>query len=107
MPNNMYQPVIWVDNETEARNTYIIPGSTAFFMDKNVQKFYIKSTTLSGDTASFRMFEFTEVVPPQPEPEQNAFVTSSDFTKAIEDLKAYIDNAVKPKRRNSNAQSDI
>lgn len=104
MPTNDSQTLIWVDNENAAKSIYMMPGTTMFFMDKNIPRLYAKTTGLGGETSSFRMFNLVEVQPPEPAVDQNAFVTNADFSKAIEDLKSYIDSAVK--RRNTRATKE-
>lgn len=95
-------PIIWVDSEAEARSTPIVPGSTAFFMERQNQRFYVKATLVNGEVSSFKTFEFTEVVPPPPEVQTNTrFVTEEKFYEALEDLKHYINDAVKPRNRNN------
>lgn len=87
------QMFIWIDSETAARNFYIPPGTTMFFMDKQVPKLYAK------DSSGFRIFNLVEEFP-QPEPtQQMAYVTQTDLMSAMEDLKSYIDGAVKKRTR--------
>ena len=91
MPTNTYQPIMWVNSEAEARNLYISNGTTVLLMDRNVQRFYMKSTDLIGNTTSFRIFEFQEVIPQvEAAPESASYVTTEDFNKAIEELKELI-----------------
>lgn len=89
-------PIVWVDNEMYARNAYVAPGSTGFFMERQNQRFYVKSTALSGEVASFKIFEFNEVIPAppaQPEVEsQPQYVTTDTFTKTMEELKQLINS---------------
>lgn len=94
-------PVIWVDNETEARSIYVSPGSTAFLMERNNQRFYTKVTALSGETIAFKTFEFTEVAPPVAET-SNSYITQTELDNAMNDLKQYIDNAFRSGNRNRN-----
>lgn len=105
-------PVIWVDNETEARSVYVSPGSTAFLMERNNQRFYTKVTALSGETIAFKIFEFNEVVPPVLDSTNN-YITQEELSNAMNDLKQYIDNAFRSGNRNrtnkekNNGQSSI
>lgn len=91
MPTSTYQPIMWVNSEAEARSLYISNGTTALMMDRNVQRFYMKATDLVGNTTSFRIFEFQEVIPQveQP-PEVGNYVTMDDFNRAIDELKELI-----------------
>lgn len=94
--SNMYNqavttPIIWVDNEAYARNAYVAPGTTGFFMERQNQRFYVKSTTLSGEIASFKVFEFNEVAPePVVAQTSSQYVTIDDFNKSINELKQLI-----------------
>ena len=85
-------PIIWVENEANARNAYVAPGTTGFFMERQNPRFYVKSTALSGEIASFKIFEFTEVAPePQVTQATTAqYVTIEDFNKSMEELKQLI-----------------
>ena len=85
-------PIIWVENEAYARNAYVAPGATGFFMERQNPRFYVKSMTLSGEIASFKVFEFNEVAPtPQMMQESTSqFVTMEDFNKSMEELKQLI-----------------
>lgn len=84
-------PIIWVDNEISARNSYIAPGTTGFFMERQNPRFYVKSATLSGEIASFRVFEFNEIIPEPPAaPTSTSYVTVDDFNKSIDELKQLI-----------------
>lgn len=93
--NNYYQtpvttPVVWVESEIEARNAYVAPGSTGFFMERQNPRFYVKSTTLSGEVASFKIFEFNEITPQPVAPISTQYVTEDKFNSAIEELKQLI-----------------
>jgi len=97
MNGEYLRPVMtWVDSEQEARISYVAPGSVGFFMEKNNPKFYIKDS----NTNLLRVFEFKEVTP-APEAPSTPYVTQDEFHKAIEDLKYYISDAVKPRYKNN------
>lgn len=97
-------PLIWVENEMDARNTYVPNGSTAFFMERNNQIMYAKSVATNGIVDSFRIFKFTEVTPVQTTPASASgdYVTQNDLKNALDDLKQYLDNTIKSNRRNYN-----
>lgn len=97
-------PIIWVDSENDARITPIVPGSTAFFMERNNQRFYVKSTLVNGEVSSFKTFEFKEVIPEPPV--QTQYVTEEKLYSALEELKKYINDAVKPRYKNYNKEKD-
>ena len=85
-------PVVWVDNELEARNSYVAPGSTGFFMERQNPRFYVKSATLSGEVASFKIYEFTEIIPKPETPvsQSQPYVTMEVFNNSINELKQLI-----------------
>ena len=84
-------PIVWVESESDARNAYVAPGTTAFFMERQNPRFYVKSSTLSGETASFKIFEFTEITPVPPvTSDTTQYVTEEKFYKSIEELKQLI-----------------
>lgn len=82
--------IIWVDSEQHARNSPVAFGHSVLFMDKNDEKFYIKSVDQSGVMTAFRRFERIEITDPVPE----NFVSREDFDKLqnrIENLMAQIE----------------
>lgn len=84
-------PVVWVESEMEARNAYVAPGSTGFFMERQNPRFYVKSSTLSGEIASFKVFEFNEITPAPPvQPIDSQYVTTDTFNKTMDELKQMI-----------------
>ena len=95
------RPVMtWVDSEQEARISYVVPGSVGFFMEKNNPRFYIKD----ANTNNLRIFEFKEVTPQPAAQTPTPFVTQDEFYKALEDLKSYISESVKPRYKNYNKE---
>lgn len=89
--NSIVTPIIWVETEAEARGAYIAPGTTGFFMERQNPRFYVKTSALSGEVASFKIFEFTEIVPAQPASTTTTqYVTEDVFYKSIEELKRLI-----------------
>ena len=92
-------PIIWVDNETYARNAYVAPGATGFFMERTNPKFYVKSTTLSGELASFKVFEFNEITPEPPvqQVQNSQYVTVDDFNRSMNELKQLISKNLNPR----------
>ena len=99
MPTDNQILFVWIDSEMAARNTYMAPGTTMFFMERNQPRLYARTTGISGETSSFRIFNLVEEFPPAEETAE--YVTAKDLGKAMEDLKAYIDNAIKPRSTRS------
>ncbi len=84
-------PIVWVETEMEARNAYVAPGTTSFFMERQNPRFYVKSSTLSGEIASFKIYEFNEIMPAPPSTETSAqYVTIDTFNKSMDELKQFI-----------------
>ena len=85
-------PIVWVENEATARNTYVAPGTTGFFMERQNPRFYVKSMALNGEIASFKVFEFNEIAPEPPASSvmTSQYVTIEDFNKSMEELKQLI-----------------
>ena len=110
VPSSM--PLIWVENEMEARNTYVPNGNTVFFMERNNQRMYAKSVAMNGIVDSFRIFEFTEVTPPPSsitEPNVAAignYVTKDDLQNVVDTLKAYMDDTLNNRRNNYRNKGD-
>ncbi len=98
--NPVTTPIIWVETELDARNAYVAPGATGFFMERQNPRFYVKSATLSGEVASFKIFEFKEIVPAPPTtPNNEQYVTSETFNKSIDELKQLISQMTYKEKR--------
>lgn len=52
-------PWAFVSSEEDARNRIVQPGQTAWFMDNNNPKFYVKACDISG-AVTFKRFTFQE-----------------------------------------------
>lgn len=52
-------PWVFVPSEEDARNRIVQPGQTAWFMDNNNPKFYVKACDISG-AVTFKRFTFQE-----------------------------------------------
>lgn len=52
-------PWVFVSSEEDARNRIVQPGQTAWFMDNNNPKFYVKACDISG-AVTFKRFTFQE-----------------------------------------------
>lgn len=74
--------IIWVENEMHAKNYPVTFGHSVLFMDKNEDRFYIKSVDQSGVTTGFKKFERVEIVDPLPED----FVPKKDFDAVRSEL---------------------
>lgn len=52
-------PWVFVSSEEDARNRIVQPGQTAWFMDNNNPRFYVKACDISG-AVTFKRFTFQE-----------------------------------------------
>lgn len=75
-----------------ARNQIVQPGHTAWMMDNNSPVFYVKSVDGMG-SATFKVFQFTEILPEASKPVQNEqninstdYVTRQEFNALLERL---------------------
>lgn len=75
-----------------ARNQIVQPGHTAWMMDNNSPVFYVKSVDGMG-SATFKAFQFTEILPEAAKPVQNEqsinntdYVTRQEFNALLERL---------------------
>ena len=75
-----------------ARNQIVQPGHTAWMMDNNSPVFYVKSVDGMG-SATFKVFQFTEIAPEALNPVQNHqnvanpdYVTRAEFNALLERL---------------------
>lgn len=75
-----------------ARNQIVQPGHTAWMMDNNSPVFYVKSVDGMG-SATFKVFQFAEIVPEALNPVQNQqntpnadYVTRAEFNALLERL---------------------
>lgn len=88
-PNNIFD---WVQGELAAKSYIIPPNSTAFLMDSEAQKFYIKSTDASGIPSPLRVFEYSETqnaAVSEPKPAgTDKFITREEFEKRLADFAA-------------------
>ena len=75
-----------------ARNQIVQPGRTAWMMDNNSPVFYVKSVDGMG-SATFKAFQFTEILPEASKPARNEqninsadYVTRQEFNALLERL---------------------
>nr|DAG26900.1 MAG TPA: hypothetical protein [Bacteriophage sp.]DAG85410.1 MAG TPA: hypothetical protein [Caudoviricetes sp.] len=75
-----------------ARNQIVQPGHTAWMMDNNSPVFYVKSVDGMG-SVTFKVFQFTEILPEPPAPAQNQqntpspdYVTRAEFNALLKRL---------------------
>ena len=97
MQMNQYQPVpqpmaaptnnqgiLWVQGESGAKSYLVAPGSCVLLMDSEAERFFIKSTDVSGMPQPLRVFEYHEINGrmPQKQPEaamNDMYVTRKEY----------------------------
>ena len=91
-PQQNNSGILWVSGEVGAKSYLVAPGTSVLLMDSESEKFFIKSTDVSGMPQPLRTFEYHEVgsqMPPK-QPVQNMdskYVTRQEY----DDLKAKFD----------------
>ena len=83
-PQQNNNGILWVSGEVGAKSYLVAPGTSVLLMDSESEKFYIKSTDVSGMPQPLRTFEYHEVgsqMPPK-QPVQNMdskYVTRQEY----------------------------
>lgn len=79
--------LLWVSGEIGAKSYLVAPGTTVLLMDSEAQRFYIKSSDMSG-MPMLRIFEYSEVRPETqkqplnvPENLNEQFVTREEYNE--------------------------
>ena len=60
-PQQNNNGILWVSGEVGAKSYLVAPGTSVLLMDSESEKFYIKSTDVSGMPQPLRTFEYNEV----------------------------------------------
>lgn len=76
-PNNNVI-VVPVQGESGASMYPVAAGNTVLLMDFNTKRFWIKATDINGLPSKFAAFDFTEVIRPLPQNENN-FISRNEF----------------------------
>ena len=89
-PQQNNSGILWVSGEVGAKSYLVAPGTSVLLMDSESEKFYIKSTDVSGMPQPLRTFEYHEVgtqMSKQPAQNMDKYVTRQEY----DDLKAKCD----------------
>ena len=70
--------VVPVQGESGASMYPVAAGNTVLLMDFNTKRFWIKATDINGLPSKFAAFDFTEMVRPLPQNENN-FISRNEF----------------------------
>lgn len=60
-PQQNNSGILWVSGEVGAKSYLVAPGTSVLLMDSESEKFYIKSTDVSGMPQPLRTFEYHEI----------------------------------------------
>lgn len=83
-PQQNNNGILWVSGEVGAKSYLVAPGTSVLLMDSESEKFFIKSTDVSGMPQPLRTFEYHEIgtqMPPK-QPVQNMdskYVTRQEY----------------------------
>lgn len=84
--------ILWVSGEVGAKSYLVAPGTSVLLMDSESEKFYIKSTDVSGMPQPLRTFEYHEVGAQMPHKQSVQNMDSKYVTRQeYDDLKAKFD----------------
>lgn len=87
--------MIWVQGESGAKAYPVQNGKTVVLFDSESQRFFIKSTDMSGIPQPLRIFEYTETNENEtktPAIDTSMFVTKDELNDAINSLKQHNGN---------------
>ena len=104
--------LIWVQGEAGAKSYMIAPNSTVMLMDSESQRFFLKSTDVSGMPQPLRIFEYHETTQNAPKmaPIEQTIDYSSFATKAeFEAFRSEIEGVLKniPRQVTRRVQSSV
>ena len=90
------QGILWVQGETGAKSYLVAPGSCVLLMDSEAERFYIKSTDVSGMPQPLRVFEYHEINGrmPQKQPEaamNDMYVTRKEYQDLFDKYNEILD----------------
>lgn len=83
----------WVQGEAGAKSYLVAPNTTVLLMDSESNKFYLKSSDVSGMPQPLRVFEYTEKTGQQaqkhaPDVDLGEYVTKREFDEFKTTLKS-------------------
>lgn len=105
---NGAQGILWVQGEAGAKAYMMAPNMTVLLMDSEGQRFYLKSTDMSG-VPTLRTFKYTEVTsqPVLEEVQENKYVTRQEY----DEIKGRVDGIAQSienlKPRNSRNKAEV
>jgi hypothetical protein len=95
-PQQNSNGILWVSGEVGAKSYLVAPGTSVLLMDSENEKFYIKSTDVSGMPQPLRVFEYHEINGrmPQKQPEaamNDMYVTRKEYQDLFDKYNEILD----------------
>ena len=90
---------IWVQGIEAAKSYMVAPNNTVLLMDSESQRFYLKSTDVSGMPLPLRVFEYTETTQNAQKPVSDApavdlstYATKAEFDAFRDEIQGLLKN---------------
>ena len=104
--------LIWVQGEAGAKSYMVAPNSTVMLMDSESQRFFLKSTDISGMPQPLRIFEYHETTqnahktaPIEQTIDYSSFATKAEFNAFKEEIEGILKNV--PRQVIKNGKSSV
>lgn len=96
--------LVWVQGMEGAKAHFVTAGATVMLMDSEGDRFYLKSSDMSGMPLPLRVFEYKEVTQsgatvPAPAMDTSAFVTHKEFDELRRSVDALTAKKAPAKRK--------
>lgn len=96
--------LVWVQGVEGAKAHFVPSGATVMLMDSESERFYLKSSDMSGMPLPLRIFEYKEItqsssVPPTQTVDTSEFVTHEEFDELRRNVEALTAKKVPAKRK--------
>lgn len=104
--------LIWVQGEAGAKSYMVAPNSTVMLMDSESQRFFLKSTDISGMPQPLRIFEYHETTQNAPKTapteqtiDYSSFATKAEFEAFRDEIQGILKNM--PRQVTKNGKSSL
>jgi len=98
-PQPQSNGLIWVQGEAGAKSYMVAPNSTVMLMDSESQRFFLKSTDISGMPQPLRIFEYHETTqnasktaPIEQTIDYSSFATKAEFDAFKDEINGILKN---------------
>jgi len=102
----------WVQGEAGAKSYMVAPNSTVMLMDSESQRFFLKSTDISGMPQPLRIFEYHETTQNAPKTapieqtiDYSSFATKAEFDAFKDEINGILKNI--PRQVTKNGKSSV